>query len=147
MLTQQTKQQIERSLKKVIAKFPEGNDPVMTDIHLLVSPYTGEMTTFNDDDQELDRCVVTEWIKVEQQDGFYEQAAESIRLCIEHLRPSIEKMAILQPFSFVLIDEDHETLQDISVIDDSETMVVSHGLLENLDKELDDFLKNLLSND
>ena len=142
-LNQQTQQQIERSLKKIIAKFPAGNEPVMTDIHLLVSPYTGEITTYDDDDKELDRCVVNEWIKTDQ-DGFYDRAARTLQHCIENLRPSIKTMSVLQPFSFVLIDEDHETLQDLSVIDQEETVVVSGGLLENLDKELDDFLQELL---
>lgn len=142
--SQQTVQQVERSLKKIMAKFPEGNDPVMTDIHMLVSPYTGEITTYDDDDHEIDRCVVNEWIKTNQ-DGFYERAAQTISACIERLRPSIKKMSILQPFSFVLIDEDRETVQDISVIDDTDTVVVTGGLLEGLEQDLDAFLSNLLA--
>lgn len=141
--TQQTVQQVERALKKIIAKFPTTDEPVMTDIHMLVSPYTGEITTYDDDDQELDRCVVTEWIKTNQ-DGFYERAATIIHSCIEHMRPMIKQASILKPYSFVLIDEDRETLQDIAVIDDEDTIVVSGGLLENLDDELDSFLEELL---
>ncbi|MCF0197371.1 MAG: hypothetical protein HUK03_09135 [Bacteroidaceae bacterium] len=140
---QQVQQQIERSLKKVIAKFPEGQEPVMTDIHLLISPYTGEMCSFDDEDNELDRCVVTQWIKT-RQDDFYTQAAEVLQACIERLRPSIRKMSIMQPFSFVLIDEDRETLQDLSIIDEEETVVINGGLLENMEEDLDEFLRNLL---
>lgn len=142
--TQQTVQQVERALKKIIAKFPAASEPVMTDIHMLVSPYTGEITTYDDDDKELDRCVVTEWIKTDQ-DGFYDRAASIIRSCIERMRPVIKEASILKPYSFVLIDEDHETLHDISVIDDEDTIVFTGGLLENLEEELDSFLKDLLN--
>ena len=53
--SQQTIQQIERALRKVAGKFPEDAEPLFTDIHLLVNPYTGEIRTYNDDDEELDR--------------------------------------------------------------------------------------------
>lgn len=141
--TQQTVQQIERALKKIVAKYPSESEPVMTDIHMLVSPYTGEITTYDDDDRELDRCVVTEWIKTNQ-NGFYERAASIIRSCVERMRPIIKNAQILKPYSFVLIDEDRETLQDIAVIDDEDTVVLTGGLLENLDEDLDAFLKDLL---
>lgn len=140
---QQTIQQIERTLKKVIAKFPEGADPIMTDIHLLVSNYTGEIRTYNDDDEELDRCVVEEWIK-SPLENFYDSIVPVLRKCIANLRPAIDKMSIMQPFSFVLIDEDHETLQDLVIIDNEETVVLDGNLLEGLEEDLDSFLENLL---
>ena len=144
--SQQTIHQIERTLRKVAAKFPEGADPVMTDLHLLVSPETGEIRTYDDDDVELDRCVVEEWIEAPL-DGFFEEVAPILRRCIKDLRPSLERMSILQPFSFVLVDEDHETLQDLEVIDTEETMVLDHKLIDGLTDDLDDFLTHLLEED
>ena len=142
--SQQTIQQIERGLRKVAGKFPEDAEPLFTDIHLLVNPYTGEIRTYNDDDEELDRCVVEQWIK-SPQENFYDEVAPILRSCIEGMRPTLEKMSILRPFSFVLIDEDHETVQDLVIIDNEETMVIDGNLLEGLEEELDDFLKKLLS--
>ena len=141
--SQQTIQQIERTLRKVMAKFPQDADPLMTDIHLLVSNYTGEIRTYNDDDEELDRCVVEEWIKSKEED-FYDQVASILRKCIQNLRPEVEQMSILQPFSFVLIDEDHETLQDLVIIDNEETVMIDSNLLDGLEEDLDAFLKQLL---
>jgi hypothetical protein len=109
-----------------------------------VNPYTGEIRTYNDDDEELDRCVVEQWIK-SPQENFYDEVAPILRSCIEGMRPTLEKMSILRPFSFVLIDEDHETVQDLVIIDNEETMVIDGNLLEGLEEELDDFLKKLLS--
>ncbi|MCR4921209.1 MAG: hypothetical protein K5945_05815 [Bacteroidaceae bacterium] len=141
--SQQTIQQIERALRKVANRFPEDAEPLFTDIHLLVNPYTGEIRTYNDDDEELDRCVVEEWIKSPEED-FYDAVAPILRSCIENMRPTVEKMSILRPFSFVLIDEDHETVQDLVIIDNEETVVIDGNLLEGLEEELDDFLKKLL---
>ena len=144
--SQQTIHQIERTLRKVVARFPSDADPVMTDLHILVSPYTGEIRTYNDDDEELDRCVVEEWIKVTQ-DGFFEGVTPILRSCIEEMRSSIEEMSILKPFSFVLIDEDHETLQDLVLIDNEETLVLDNKMIDGLTDDLDDFLKHLLEED
>lgn len=139
----QTIQQIERTLRKVIAKFPPETEPVMTDIHLLVSNYTGEIRTYDDEEEELDRCVVEEWIK-STDETFYEDIVPILRSCIESLRPSISKMSIMQPFSFVLIDEDHETLQDLVIIDSEETVLFDTTLLDGLEDDLDNFLRQLL---
>ena len=55
-------------------------------------------------------------------------------------------MSILHPFSFVLMDEDGETMSDIYIVDD-DTVILDTELLAGLDKELDDFLANLLNED
>ena len=61
--SEQTIQQIERALRKIAAKFPpEKEAEIMTDIHIRVSQDTGEIRAYNDDEEELDRCVVEEWI-------------------------------------------------------------------------------------
>ncbi len=140
---QQTIQQIERALRKVIAKFPASAEPIMTDIHLLANPDSGELRTYNDDDEELDRCVVEEWIK-NTNENFYEEVAPILRDCILHIKESILKMSLLQPFSFTLIDDDHETIQDLVIIDKEETLLLDGNLLDGLEEDLDSFLEHLL---
>ena len=144
--TAQTIQQIERAIRKVAEKFSAAEAPVLTDIHPQVKPESGELLVFNDDDEELDRCVVEDWIKAPQ-DGFFDEVAPILRRCIQDMRPAIEDMSILKPFSFVLIDEDHETLQDLVFIDNEETMVLDGKLIDGLTDDLDDFLQHLLEED
>ena len=48
-------------------------------------------------------------------------------------------MTILKPYSFVLVDEEKETVAELLLIDD-DTILVNDELLKGLDKELDDFL-------
>ncbi|GAE16949.1 hypothetical protein JCM6292_3463 [Bacteroides pyogenes JCM 6292] len=50
---------------------------------------------------------------------------------------------ILKPYSFVLVDEEKETVAELLLIDD-DTLLLNDELLKGLDKELDNFLKELL---
>ncbi|MBQ8968295.1 MAG: hypothetical protein IJ064_00975 [Bacteroidaceae bacterium] len=141
--TPQTFQQIERAIRKIADHFPPGQDAVMTDIHLQVKPSSGELLAYDDNDEELTRIVVEQWIEAPDED-FYEVATRQICHCIENVRTAIvDSMAVMHPFSFVLVDEDGETLRDIYLVDD-ETLILSHELLEGLDEELDQFLRDLL---
>ena len=54
-----------------------------------------------------------------------------------------DKLTILKPYSFVLVDEDRETVAELLLIDD-DTLLVNDELLKGLDEELDTFLKELL---
>ena len=51
--TEQTTQQIERTIKKIAQKFPLTEDAsILTDIHLRVSQDSGELLAFDDDENE-----------------------------------------------------------------------------------------------
>ncbi len=141
--TPQTYQQIERAIRRMAENFPADRDAVLTDIHLQVKPTSGELLAFDDNDEELTRVVVEQWIEAKD-DNFYEEAAAQICHCLEEVRQSIvERMSIMHPFSFVLQDEDGETLRDLYLVDD-DTIILNRNLLEGLDEELDQFLKDLL---
>lgn len=142
--SQQTIQQIERSLKKIAAKFPMDTDSSLTDIHLWVNSDTGEIRAYNDDDEELHRCVVEEWIQ-SPEENFYDVVTPILRNCIQNMRQVVDQMNIMRPFSFVLVDDEHETLQDLVFIDNEETVVLDGDLLEGLEEDLDKFLKELLN--
>lgn len=142
--TEQTLHQIERAIGKVADKFPSTDEAMLlTDIHLRVNQETGEFVAFDDDDKEITRCVIEQWIGNTDKD-FYETIVSTIRLCIEKHKETVEAMSILKPYSFVLEDEDKETVAELYVVDD-ETVIIYPELMAGLDKELDDFLKDLLN--
>ena len=66
MEIEQTIQQVERFIRKVAQKFPaqlsEEDNTVLTDIHVRVSQDSGELLAFDDEDNEITRCVVEQWI-------------------------------------------------------------------------------------
>lgn len=140
--TQQTKKQIERAIRKVIDKFPSNAEAVLTDIHLQVKPESGELLAFNDDMEELTRIVVDQWLEPTDED-LYEAAENALKPIIKSLRADIEKMSILHPFSFVMMGEDEETMADIYIVDD-DTIMIDTQLLKDFDKDLDQFLEQLM---
>ena len=142
--TEQTLQQIERAIRKIADKFPTIDEATqMTDIHIRVTQDSGEMMAFDDDDKELDRCVIEQWIN-NKDDNFYEQITSVLRKCLDKQKELIEQMSILKPFSFVLEDDDKESIAELYVVDDN-VVIIDPDLMEGLDKDLDDFLEKLLA--
>ena len=138
----QTLQQLERALRKVTEKFPATEEAsILTDIHIRVTQDTGEVMVFDDDEQELTRCVVEQWIG-NTDDNFYDDAASALRTAINRPKHSMENMSILKPYSLVLEDDDKETITDLYVVDD-DTVIIDNELMPGLDKDLDDFFKKL----
>ncbi len=66
-------------------------------------------------------------------------------LCNMKNEGKFDKLTILKPFSFVLVDDDRETIAELLLMDD-DTLLVNEELLKGLDEELDSFLKELLEN-
>ena len=142
-VTEQTIQKIERAVKKIAQKFPANEEPtIMTDIHLLVSQESGELLAFDDDENEITRCVVDQWID-NKEDNFYDQVTSILRSVLESQRETIALMSLLKPFSFVLENDDKETIAELFVSDD-DTVIIGGDIMPGLDKELDSFLSDLL---
>ena len=142
--TEQTLQQLERALRKVAEKFPATEEAsLLTDIHIRVTQDTGELMAFDDDEQELTRCVVEQWID-NKDDDFYNDVASALRMVINKHKESIDNMSILKPFSLVLEDDDKETIAELYVVDD-DTVIIDDELMAGLDKDLDDFFAKLIS--
>jgi len=141
--TEQTLNQVERIIRKIAEKFPAINEAVtMTDIHIRVIQDTGEVVAFDDDDQEITRCVIEQWIGNTDED-FYQQIEPILRKSLTSKKKIIENIALLKPYSFVLEDDDKETVAELYLVDD-ETVIIDPDLMEGLDKDLDDFLDKLL---
>ena len=105
---------------------------------------SGQLTIYNDDDEELANVMIEEWATYDG-DDFMENVEPNLKsiLCRMKDAGDFDKVTILKPYSFVLVDEDKETVAELLLIDD-DTLLVDDELLKGLDKELDEFLKNLL---
>ena len=77
-------------------------------------------------------------------DDFYEQIVPVLRKCLDKQKQVIENMSILKPYSFVLEDDDKESIAELFVVDD-DVVIIDPDLMEGLDKDLDDFLDKLLA--
>ena len=141
--TELTLQQIERAIRKIADKFPAHIEAsLLTDIHIRVTQETGELVVFDDDDNEITRCIVEQWID-NKDDDFYESVASQIRKSIEKMKDIVDNMSVLKPYAFVLEDEEKEPIVELYVVDD-DTVIIDPDLMEGLDKDLDDFFSDLM---
>ncbi len=141
--TEQTTQQIERFLKKIAQKFPPREDTsVVTDIHVRVSQGSGEMLAFDDDDNEVTRCVVEQWLNNNDED-FYNGVEQTLISTFSALSTIADSLGILKPYSFVLENDDKDTIAELYIADD-DTVIIGKDLMEGLDSDLNLFLEKLL---
>lgn len=144
-ITEQTILQVERFIKKVAQKFPtveESEASLLTDIHIRVSQDSGEMLAFDDDDVEITRCVVEQWIDCKDE-NFYDEIADCLRGLLRKNAEIIDNLGLLKPYSFVLEDDDKQHLGELYLADD-DTIILGGDLMQNLDQDLDEFLDELL---
>lgn len=144
-LSQQSQSSIETAIRHAVGKFPCGCEPsTITDIHIQPNQNSGELLIFDDEDNELACSIIEEWLSYDGSD-FY-KSTERILCTVLHTmkeNKEFEKLSILQPFSFVLVDEEKETIGELLLMDD-DLLLVNEELLKGLDEELNNFLKELL---
>ena len=144
-LSQSSLSTIENSIRKAVERYNcQYEKTIITDIHLQPNQNSGELFIFNDDDEELANTVIEEWIAYEDTD--FSEGVERVLTTLLNDMNSVgafEKVTILKPFSFVLVDDEKETVAELLLIDD-DTLLANDPLLKGLDEELDAFLKELL---
>lgn len=145
-MSEQSRASIVSALKTALCRYTsEGDETVVTDIHLQPNSESGELIIFDDDDQELSRTIINEWVEYES-DDFYTVVEPILRAEVEALKESgkLEKLCLMKRYSFVLVDEDKETVAELLLVDEDDTLLLNDELLKGLDEELDAFLKDLL---
>lgn len=141
--TEQALQQIERTIAKVADKYPATVEATqMTDIHFRANQETGELVAFDDDDKEITRTVIEQWIG-NVDDDFYDSITSVMRKCLEKQRAMVEQMSVIKPFAFVLEDEEKESIAELYVVD-GDTVIIDPEMMPDLGKDLDEFLDKLL---
>ncbi len=129
-------------VKEALSKYLNKEDKVTTDI--LIQPGQNGEVIIWDDDSQLSQGFVEDTTDIPEED-FYNQMEGKLRAVLDELNKEMpfDTLAIWQPFSFVLVDQDKESITELMLID-QDTQLASHALMEGLDQELDDFLKHLL---
>ena len=134
------------SLKKIIAQATEqynncGNQfKIVTDFHITVDRTNGTVVICDDEDTKLSSGVIDELCSCD------ETTAENV---LKNELAQMDKdgifstIGIYKPFSFLLEDADKETIAELLIVDD-EKVFVSDELLKGLDKELNEFLAELM---
>lgn len=141
-LGKQSQTEILKALKGALGNLPlrEGQSTIVSDIYLQPVLGAGELYVFDDEDNNLARVEVSEWVDAVPED-FYAMVEQQLRPLLEELGKA--DCVLMKPYSFVLVDDEHETVSELLLVDD-DTMLLNDSLLKGLDEELDAFLKQLL---
>lgn len=145
-VSEKTRAAISSSIKEAVCRYVSCEDKsYITDIHILPKQDSGEFIIFNDDDEELVHTIIDEWIDSDDED-FIQCIEGVLRSELSALKDEgyLDKLSLLKPYSFVLVDEDKETVSELLIMDDDDTLLLNEELLKGLDEELDTFLKDLL---
>ena len=132
---------LQSAITKMVNRYISAEESNVTDFHLKVNGENGELTIFDDDDTSLARVHIKEW-EGEHNEAVYEKELQSL-LAKMHQQGAFDSLNIVKPYSFVLTDEDNQSIVDLLIIDD-DTLILSADLLEGFDEEMNAFLKKLL---
>lgn len=139
----QSIQQVDRFLRKVSQKFISDEEPsLITDIHLRASQDSGDLMAFDDNENEISRCVVEEWIE-NKNDDFFEKVTATLRARLNNMADIAENLCLLKPYSFILENEDKEHVAELFVADD-DISIIRGDIMQGWDKDLDDFFDKLM---
>ena len=143
-LSESSFQQLKALIGEALNEFRRPQEQsVVTDIHIMPIRETGDVT-ISDDDRDLATVRLSDLVEIPE--DFYqvmEKALRRILKDIDQVDP-LENLAIWKPFSFVLVDDDRETVAELMLFDEDNTLL-SQSLMQGLDEELDSFLKDLLA--
>ena len=117
---------------------------VSTDFYFQPDCESGNLLVFNDEEEEIAKITIPEW-SVGMSENFFDSVAVGLKDAIKefNVEGELERLAVWMPYSFVLVDENRESICDLLLVDD-DTLLVTDSLLKGLDEELDVFLKELL---
>ncbi len=136
---------IEAAIKEGLSKF-EAQDraETLSDLYLYFDEENTSLTVYDDMENQL--------IDIEL-DGFNESFGQSReKEILEAAKTAADKLNkagefnkdyILKPFSVSLVDSDFIISEELIFVDD-ETLMLNDSLLADLDKELNEFLKELM---
>ncbi|MCQ2093972.1 MAG: hypothetical protein MJY81_03130 [Bacteroidaceae bacterium] len=145
-ISNEIKSAIRNAAMESVSKYQDGADfQIITDIHLNINEDTGELSFYDDDDAVISSAVVEEWIDTDIND--YPEIIAFLREILKELDSEkvFNNTNISKPFTFVLEDSEHETIEELFFVDD-DNIIITDDLLQGLDKELDDFLSDLMDN-
>ena len=140
-LSRETHEKLQDAIIKMAKEFITAEETKVTDFHIYVDGSKGDVIIMDDDDNNLARVHILEW-EGEHNEEVFEKALRNL-LAEMHKNGHFDSLNIAKPYSFVLTDEDQQSIVDLLIIDD-DTIILSEDLLKGFDEEMDEFLKKLL---
>ncbi len=136
---------LQEAICHVLANYINETDfEVITDFHLHLDADTGILSIFDDNDMLLGSVTVEEWIDVDG-DEYVTIVAHQLSAVLRQMADAhkFDNLNIAKPFNFVLEDDQHETIEELYIVDD-DNIYITGDLLAGIDQELDQFLGHLM---
>ena len=140
-LSRETHDRLQEAIKNMAKEFITAEETKVTDFHIYVDGNKGDVIIMDDDDNRLARVHILEW-EGEHNEEVFEKELRNL-LAEMHKEGCFDSLNIAKPYSFVLTDDDRQSIVDLLIIDD-DTIILSEDLLKGFDEEMDEFLKKLL---
>jgi len=118
---------------------------ILNDLYVLTDAESGELQIFDEEENLLEKIVIFDWMN-SQEESFNKKAGNTLKASLSALTAKnlFNHPRFLKPFSVSLVDEDFSVIEELLFIDD-DTFRLDDPLLKDLDTDLDNFLKDLLS--
>ena len=140
-LSRETHDKLQEAIIKMTKDFITAEETKVTDFHIYIDGNSGDVNIMDDEDNTLARVHILEW-EGEHNEEVFEKELQTI-LGEMYENGSFDNLNIAKPYSFVLTDDDHQSIVDLLIVDD-DTIILSEDLLKGFDEEMDEFLKHLL---
>lgn len=117
----------------------------LTDMYVQVNTISKEISICDDEEEVLTRFSFTEQFENAADDSVYKLVESLLQEAVETtpLEEAIADFDVVKPFSLLVVDENFVQQAEVYLLE-AGSVVIEDSLLQNVDKELDDFLHHLL---
>ncbi len=139
-------QSIESAIRESLETFNSRQDgSTLSDLFLYYNTETSDLLIY-DDMQQLLATLPLENILDDTSENLENQVVASAKSALHTLRSegAFQQNFIVKPFSVDFVDDSFIVLEELIFLDD-DTLKLDQDLMKNLDKELNEFLKDLLN--
>lgn len=119
---------------------------LISDLYVQVDQETGELQIYDEEEHLIEKTIIYEWVNSQEaEEQFIKRVVGILKnvLATFATKNSFDAPRFLKPFSVSLTDEDFVVVEELMFLDD-DLLRLDDPLLQNLDKDLDDFLAKLL---
>lgn len=119
---------------------------LLTDIYVSVKCDDLLLSIYDDSENILFKNTIDEWAELKENADFEQNVIDSLRKVLnnESLIKEFESLDTDVPFSVVLVNDDHEPVEDLIMID-KDIIFLDDEFIQKMDRELDDFFEKLMS--
>lgn len=138
---------IENTFVSALEEVTKEGVGTINDLYVQVDLETGELQIYDDNETLLGKVVIYDWMnKSEQAETFNKHVIATLKavLTILSTKGMFADEHFMKPLSVSLTDESFVVIEELLFLD-NELFRLDDPLLKDLDSELDQFLKDLLS--